>query len=171
MKIRYCPECGCSIPLDARTCPYCAKKIPMHNDQIVTKKETNDSNIILIIAAIVLILIFVTISIAATVYVYVSNQIGSQREWDFTPSIQFSKQDLSKYNTLNVIYSDPSDIDWSDIELQVDGTTANHGMSGIVTIGDGINITSIAGTGAYTITIKYIPTDTVLGTWDFKAEP
>jgi len=68
-----------------------------------------------------------------------------------------------------VIYSDPSDIDWSELKLQVDGTTADHGMSGIVTVADRINITSIAGTGAYTITIIHIPTNTLLGMWDFIA--
>ncbi len=68
-----------------------------------------------------------------------------------------------------MIYSDPSDIDWSDLKLQVDGTTADHGMSGTVAVADRINITSIAGTGAYTITIIYIPTNTLLGMWDFIA--
>jgi RNA polymerase subunit RPABC4/transcription elongation factor Spt4 len=169
MKTRYCPECGRSIPLDARACPYCAKTIPMHDGQIVTKTDDDKSKIVLIIVVVVFILIFSTIAIAATVYVYVSGLMGSQSSWESTPTIPFSQQDLSAYNSLNVIYSDPSDIDWSELKLQVDGTTADHGMSGTVTVADGINITSIAGTGAYIITIIYIPTNTLLGMWDFTA--
>jgi len=74
MKTRYCPECGRSIPLDARACPYCAKTIPMHDGQIVTKTDDDKSKIVLIIVVVVFILIFSTIAIAATVYVYVSGQ-------------------------------------------------------------------------------------------------
>ena len=170
MKTRYCPECGRSIPLDARLCPYCTKTIPMHDVQIVEEhgeKKDNAGKIILIIAVVIIIIIAVTVAIAATVYVYVSGMMGSGGSLDSTPTIPFAQQDLTDYNNLNVIYSDPPNIDWSDLELQVDGITADHYMSGTVSVADGINITSIAGKGAYTITIIYIPTDTTLGTWDF----
>jgi hypothetical protein len=169
MEIRYCPECGRSIPLDARVCPYCSKTIPMHEEQIVIKTDDNTSMIILIIVAVVLISIIVTIAIVASVYVYTSSQIDSEDSWESTPTISFSKQDLSDYNSLNVIYSDPSDVDWSALELWVDGNTVDHGMSGKVKVGDSININSIAGTGEYSIRIVYIPTNTLLGSWGFTA--
>jgi len=167
MKVRYCPECGRSIPLDARICPYCAKTIPMHDDQIVTKTNDDKSKIGLIIALVLLIFIIVTVAIAATVYVYVSGMMGGNVQYEH--SISFSKQDLSDYNSLNVIYSYPSDIDWNDLELRVDYNTEDHGMSGTVTVADSINITNIAGTGEYNITIIYIPTNTLIGSWNFIA--
>ena len=106
-------------------------------------------------------------AIAATVYVYVSGMMGGNVQYE--PSISFSKQDLSDYNSLNVIYSYPSDIDWNDLELRVDYNTEDHGMSGTVTVADSINITNIAGTGEYNITIIYIPTNTLIGSWNFIA--
>jgi RNA polymerase subunit RPABC4/transcription elongation factor Spt4 len=169
MKIRHCPECGRSIPLDSKVCPYCAKTIPMHEGQIVTKPDDDKSNIILIIVAVVVISIFVTIAIAASVYVYISGQIDSHGPWA-TPTITFSKQDLSAYNSLNVVYTKPSDIDWIELELRVDGNAVDHGMYGIVSKADSINITSIAGTGEYSISIIYMPTKTILGSWDFTGE-
>ena len=89
-------------------------------------------------------------------------------EQEVTPTITFSKTDMISTNTLTVISASPADVDWSDLELQVDGTAADHGMSGTVTAGDIIDITAIAGTGAYTITIRHIPTNTLIGSWDFE---
>ena len=83
------------------------------------------------------------------------------------PTISFIKEDTTSTNTLTVVSASPADVDWSDLGLQVDGTVADHGMSGIVLAGDIIDITSIAGTGAYTITIRYIPTNTLIGEFDF----
>ena len=54
MNIRYCPECGRSIPLDAKICPYCTKKIPMHDEQIVKEKPDEGIKIALIILAVVI---------------------------------------------------------------------------------------------------------------------
>jgi len=85
------------------------------------------------------------------------------------PSITFTKTDTDEINQLTVVSASPADVYWIDLELQVDGTAADHGMSGTVTAGDMIDITSIAGTGAYTITIRHIPTNTLIGSWDFTA--
>ncbi|GAH01619.1 unnamed protein product [marine sediment metagenome] len=40
-------------------------------------------------------------------------------------------------------------------------------MSRTVLAGDIIDITGIAGTGIYTITIRHIPTNTLIGEFDF----
>ncbi len=83
------------------------------------------------------------------------------------PTILFSQADQSATNTLTVISADPADMVWSDFDLQVDGIASDHGMSGTVTAGDIIDITAIAGTGAYTISLRHIPTNTLIGSWDF----
>ena len=104
-------------------------------------------------------------------YIPTNTLIGS---WDFeagavTPIITFTKTDQSSTNTLTVVSASPADMVWSDFELQVDGVASDHGLSGTVTAGDLIDITGIAGTGAYTISIRYIPTNTLIGSWDFTA--
>ena len=96
--------------------------------------------------------------------------IGS---YDFTagtipaPTVTFIKEDRSTVNKLTVISADPSDLSWSDLELQVNGVASDHGLSGTVYAGTIIDITSIAGTGGYTISLRYIPTNTLIGSWDF----
>ena len=90
-------------------------------------------------------------------------------EQEVTPPITFSKTDMISTNTLTVISADPADMVWSDFDLWVDGIASAHGMSGTVTAGDIIDITAIAGTGAYIITIRHIPTNTLIGSWDFAA--
>jgi len=95
-------------------------------------------------------------------------QIIVKNETDeIPPTISFAKTDMTSTNTLTVLSASPANLDWSDLELQVDGTAADHGMSGTVLAGDIIDITSIAGTGAYTITIRHIPTNTLIGEFDF----
>ena len=90
-------------------------------------------------------------------------------EQEVTPPITFSKTDMISTNTLTVISADPADMVWSDFDLRVDGIASAHGMSGTVTAGDIIDITAIAGTGAYTITIRHIPTNTLIGLYHFTA--
>jgi len=172
MKTRYCPECGRSVPLDARICPYCTKTIPMHEAQIVTQpdeKKDNTGKILLMVVAIIVIMVVVTVAIAATVYVYVSG-MNSARNWESSPIVYFTKNDQSTTNSITIISADPINIDWSDIELQVDGMEQNHGMSGIVTVGDRIDISNIAGNGEYTISFRYVPSNTLLGSFDFTGE-
>ena len=85
------------------------------------------------------------------------------------PVIIFVQKDMSEINTLTVVSADPANILWSDIGLKVDGVTEDHGMSGDVEAGHVIDITAIAGTGAYTISISYIPTNTLIGSFEFTA--
>ena len=172
MKTRYCPNCGRSIPLDARLCPYCAKTIPMHDTQIVTgpeEKKDNAGKIILIIAVVIIVIIAVTIAIAATVYVYVSGMMGSSSHLDSTPTISFIKTDQSTTNTLTVASVDPSTVLWSDIGLKVDGISENHGLYGLISAGDKIDITEIAGTGAYEISLNHMSTESLIFRTDFIA--
>jgi len=90
-------------------------------------------------------------------------------KFEYPPMITFVQVDKATENSLTVVSADPSDMPWSDIELQVDGTPASHGMTGTVTAGHRIDITAIAGTGAYTILIRHIPTNTLIGVYDFTA--
>ena len=91
--------------------------------------------------------------------------IGICREWDYlepesTPNIQFVMDDLN--DKLTVVSADPSDIPWADIEIN--GTCDTSDLGTYVTVGD--TITSCSGT----ITIRYIPTDTLLGIWEFSEQ-
>ena len=86
-----------------------------------------------------------------------------------TPTLTFIKEDKASVNTLTVIAADPADLSWGDIEVQIDGTATNHGKTGTVTAGTILDITALAGTGAYTIGIRHIPTNTLIGTYDFTA--
>ena len=108
------------------------------------------------------------IGIAATTYVYVSGMIGPPTTM-VSPSVMFTKTDQSATNTLTVVAVDPVTVEWEDIELLVDGMVENHGMLGIVIAGDIIDLTSIAGTGAYTISFRHIPTNTLLASFEFTA--
>jgi len=161
MKNRYCPECGRSIPLDAKICPYCAKMIPMHEGQIVDEPGEKKDKTVIIIIAVIIILLIVPMAIAATVYVYISGQIGPS-PGPFTPTIACHKTDESTLNTLTILSIDPKTILWEDIELQVNRTAKNHGMSGLVSAEDTIDITSIAGTGEYSIVIRHLSTNTLI---------
>ncbi len=86
-----------------------------------------------------------------------------------TPTLTFIKEDKATVNTLTVIAADPADLSWGDLELQIDGTATNHGKTGTVTAGTILDITALAGTGAYTIGIRHIPTNTLIGTYSFTA--
>jgi len=83
------------------------------------------------------------------------------------PSISFTKTDTDEINQLTVVSVDPVDVLWPDIRLLVDGEARNHGNSGTVKAGDIIDLTSIAGTGEYTVSIIHIPTNTLIGVYEF----
>ena len=117
----------------------------------------------------VILMVAITVAIAATVYVYVSGMMGTGQE--AAPTLTFIKEDKSAVNTLTVIAADPADLAWGDLELQnaTAGTTLAHGETGTVTAGTVLDIATLAGTGAYTISIRHIPTNTLIGTYDFTA--
>ena len=117
----------------------------------------------------VILMVAITVAIAATVYVYVSGMMGTGQE--AAPTLTFQKNDKATVNTLLVIAADPSDLQWGDIEVQnsSNATVLNHGYSNTVTAGTILDITALAGTGAYTIGIRHIPTNTLIGTYSFTA--
>ena len=157
----FCPYCGRTIPSDSNICPYCERQInlPIQNqtaNQIAIQPQ-NKSNktitiIILVVVAVVLISI---IAIPATIYVYVSGNLGTAPE--MTPSIQLAKDNPDK--TLTVIQADPNDLVWSDFEINGICDTSNLGSK----IKQGDTITDCYGT----ITIRHISTNTLVGTWEF----
>ena len=115
-------------------------------------------------------MVAITVAIAATVYVYVSGMMGTGQE--AAPTLTFIKEDKSAVNTLTVIAADPSDLSWGDLELQngTAGSVLDHGQgTSTVTAGTVLDIATLAGTGAYTISIRHIPTNTLIGTYDFTA--
>ena len=131
----------------------------------------------------VILMVAITVAIAATVYVYVSGMIGTSPQ--STPNLQFVKDNIN--NKLTVASADPGDLKWEDMQVTYnnvtttyitlnygvltydiwDGTTAQElvdiGSTVEVTAGDYFNLT---GTG--TIRLRHIPTNTLIGTWEFN---
>ena len=107
------------------------------------------------------------VGIAATTYVRGSGMMGPDIE--MAPSITFAKIDQSKTNTLTVTGYGPTMMKWEDILLKIDSATRNHYMSGTVKIRDTIDITSIAGTGGYTVLIIYKPSNSEICKFGFTA--
>ena len=114
----------------------------------------------------VILMVAITVAIAATVYVYVSGMIGGESEK--TPNIAFTKDNSD--NILTVITAD-SAINWDDVKV-VNGTgsAAQWAMHFSVT-----NATITAGdtlgtfTGDCTVQIMWVPTNTLIGTYEFTA--
>ena len=117
----------------------------------------------------VILMVAITVAIAATVYVYVSGMMGTGQE--AAPTLTFQKDDKATVNTLLVIAADPSDLSWGDIEVQnsTAGTVLAHGQTGTVTAGTLLDISALAGEGAYTIGVRHVPTNTLIGTYSFTA--
>ncbi len=117
----------------------------------------------------VILMVAITVAIAATVYVYVSGMMGTGQE--SAPTLTFVKDDKATVNTLTVIAANPADLQWGDIEVQnsTEGSVIAHNQTGTVTAGTILDLTILAGTGAYTIGIRHIPTNTLIGTYDFTA--
>ena len=87
---------------------------------------------------------------------------------EITPIITFLKQDTKTINTLTVTSASPSDsLYWEYIELRINETTQDHGLSGLVTNGDIVNLTSIAGTGTYNASFWNIPIDAIIVRFEF----
>ena len=106
----------------------------------------------------VILMVAITVAIAATVYVYVSGMIGTSPQ--ATPSIQFVRDDVR--DKLTVASADPIDIAWSDLNITMTGGgTIVYPSSGTVLAGH--EITNCNGT----VAIRYVPTNTLLGTWTF----
>jgi len=119
----------------------------------------------------VILMVAITVAIAATVYVYVSGMMGGEEE--VTPVITFTQKDTAVVNSLTVVSADPGDLTWGDIDgkitptggISVDMTDVL--TSGTIVAGDIISITQ--STGAYTVTLRHIPSNTLIGSWDFTS--
>ena len=126
----------------------------------------------------VILMVAITVAIAATVYVYVSGMMGGESE--VTPVITFTQTDQSSVNKLTVVSADPTNLLWGDLEVQKAGAATATIVSGdgstayldadVVTAGNIIDITATTGgdTGAYTISIRHKPSNTLIGDWDFN---
>ena len=115
----------------------------------------------------VILMVAITVAIAATVYVYVSGMMGTGQA--AAPTLTFIKEDKAEVNTLTVIAADPSDVSWGDIEILKNGTATPHGRTDTVTAGTILDITALAGNSSYAIGIRHVPTNTLIGTYDFTA--
>jgi len=126
----------------------------------------------------VILMVAITVAIAATVYVYVSGMIGTSPET--TPSMQFVKD--STNTRLTVASADPGNLDWNDfviswsttatnctMDLQPAGTSITSGTApttATVNAGQYLDLT-ITGSGTTTVTVRHVPTNTLIGSWEF----
>jgi flagellin-like protein len=131
----------------------------------------------------VILMVAITVAIAATVYVYVSNMIGGTKNQ--TPNVAFMTDSTS--NKATVTTSD-ANIKWSDVVVTLIPSTNYHyqvwyngGQTAAgaqdstanpaiptgttVTAGDYILLTSTIIGANDVITLRYIPTNSLLGTW------
>ncbi len=123
----------------------------------------------------VILMVAITVAIAATVYVYVSGMIGGTKTQ--TPNVACTTDATA--NKITVATAD-ADISWDDITVTNDsGITCNWEIfSGGGVTGAGVHVTPVADvtagdyivltgtvTGNVKITLRYEPTNSLLGTW------
>ena len=117
----------------------------------------------------VILMVAITVAIAATVYVYVSGMIGTSPQ--SAPNVQFVKDDVN--NKLTVASAEPGNLVWGDLNITYSGNYSNLSFNGgswpptstsPVHAGDYIEVED----GSYTISIRHIDTNTLLGTWEFN---
>ena len=114
----------------------------------------------------VILMVAITVAIAATVYVYVSGMIGGGSKR--TPNISCVPNNTD--NLLQITAADP-DVSWSDINITVlaNGTTPHYiTKTGTVTAGDTISVDAylVATGNRAAVTIRYNPTNALIGTWN-----
>ena len=103
------------------------------------------------------------------IYTIVSNY-NPPRYYELYPTIGFTQIDNETENKLIVTSVSPVDLTWEDIDLCVNNTAMEHDNLGIINYGDVIDLTSIAGTGNYTVYIIYEPTNIILNSYNFDSE-
>jgi flagellin-like protein len=123
----------------------------------------------------VILMVAITVAIAATVYVYVSGMIGGTKNQ--TPNVACTTD--STLNKIQVATAD-ANIKWTDIVITNDSgvtlkwavyssggvtnsTTGTMPAAAEVTAGDYIYVWGF--TGNSRITLRYKPTNSLLGTW------
>ena len=122
----------------------------------------------------VILMVAITVAIAATVYVYVSGMIGGTKNQ--TPNVASTTD--STTNKIIVATAD-ANIKWADIQITTNPTNtyAIYYGGGVtndtatpmaatdtVTAGDYIFLYGV-GIGNVQVTLRYIPTNSLLGTW------
>lgn len=132
--------------------------------------EADDNAVSAVIG--VILMVAITVAIAATVYVYVSGMIGTSPET--TPNMQLVKDTTNM--KLTVASADPGNLQWESFNVTIHNTTSGASpaysypvgstLTGDVEAGDIINVGSSGMT--YTVTIRHISTNTLIGTWDFN---
>ncbi len=124
----------------------------------------------------VILMVAITVAIAATVYVYVSGMIGGTKNQ--TPNVACTTD--STTNHITVATAD-ANIKWKDVVITTDtGFTWNVYTPAAVFIGNTTTWASLAdttyinagdyvllagGSGNCRVTLKYTPTNSLLGTW------
>jgi flagellin-like protein len=124
----------------------------------------------------VILMVAITVAIAATVYVYVSGMIGGTKNQ--TPNVASTTD--STTNRITVATAD-ANILWKDIVITLDQPGATFRVyTAAGTAVDAVNTTAAAGvqtvnagdyillstfTGNVRATLKYTPTNSLLGTW------
>jgi flagellin-like protein len=125
----------------------------------------------------VILMVAITVAIAATVYVYVSGMIGGTKNQ--TPNVACTTD--STTDRITIATAD-ANIKWNDVVITTDTgfTFSVHYANGTafatdsVTLAaalDSVNINAgdyivlATGTGNCRVTLKYTPTNSLLGTW------
>ncbi|MCX6663239.1 MAG: type IV pilin N-terminal domain-containing protein [Euryarchaeota archaeon] len=127
----------------------------------------------------VILMVAITVAIAATVYVYVSGMIGGTKTQ--TPNVACTTDSTS--NKIQVATAD-ANIKWKDVVITKDNTTATwrvftgggvtnsfnstdaqYGGTAEVIAGDYILLNMGSLTANVKITLRYTPTNSLLGSW------
>jgi len=125
----------------------------------------------------VILMVAITVAIAATVYVYVSGMIGGTKNQ--TPNVACTTD--STTNRITVATAD-ANIQWRDIQITTDtgftwsvctaaGTTLAANATALLAlptttfVNAGDFVLLATGTGNCRATLKYNPTNSLLGTW------
>jgi hypothetical protein len=171
--IRYCPQCGRSIPQDATNCPYCGKMLAMSEGIMAPHqqptKDDSGKKLVLIIAIILVVIILGTIIIAAMVYIYVSGMVGPSTR-TFTPTCSLTADPTGTSCVITIATISESGIDWSsDVEIYLTDITSPGIMpsptspTGYVSGGDQILIYDLVDNYEYRFTLVYTPTGGTMG--------
>jgi flagellin-like protein len=124
----------------------------------------------------VILMVAITVAIAATVYVYVSGMIGGTKNQ--TPNVACTTDSIT--NKIQVATAD-ANIKWKDIVVTLDkpgatyrvyyanGTAIaavnNTAAAGVADVSAGDYILMSTYTGNVRASLKYVPTNSLLGSW------
>ncbi len=110
----------------------------------------------------VIIMVAITVAMAAVAYMYFTGMIGGKPS---TPTIAFTPSTSDR--TIQVTTAD-IDVYWKDVNISVSNSTGHAFISktGIIRAGNEISlITEQPLRGTVTVTILYVPTNSLLGTY------